>query len=680
MFSRFLPLLVIASLVTCIPFASAQVASDTLDQVVITAYRYENPSINIPASISLYTEADQRRLNPRSMAEALIGVPGVWMQKTNHGGGSPFVRGLTGNQTLLLIDGIRMNNSTYRYGPNQYLNTFDPLIIGQVEVLRGAASVQYGSDALGGAVHILTKGLALTDTSSWGGRLYGKFMADEGFSETMELSTRGEVEFSSDRLAFRLGASWKDFGNLIVGGDSLQIFSSYQEQDWDAKALIQLSKNQQLTLAHQRVNQEDVGRFDQVVQRGREFFFFDPQRRSLSYARWKMEQDHPWLKQLQATLSFQNSLEGRRQKRQGESTISREQDQVETWGFSLELQSRPLPQWTILSGLEYYGDHIQSEASTEEEDTGVRTARRGLYPDGANAHNYAVFSLHTWETQNWVFSGGLRLNGVSLLAEDGEFGDLNLAPWALVGNVGALYKIQGKQRIFASFNTGFRAPNINDVSSFGSFDSGIEVPNDDLAPERTQTWELGYKAQTAVFSAHLALFHTQLRNLITRVPTSFRGSELYNGEPVFHKENVDKATIQGIEGQFQLPFPQGKIFTHLNYTYGEDSDGGPLRRIPPLNGRTGVSYHWGDSPFSIRGECLYASKQDRLSGGDIRDHRIPDGGTPGWAVVNLYGSWETPTFDIHLGLQNLTDKLYRMHGSGVDAYGRSLWIQLAYSW
>ena len=79
------------------------------------------------------------------------------MQKTNHGGGSPFIRGLVGNQVLVLIDGIRLNNATFRYGPNQYLNTIDSWQIERIEVMRGSGSIQYGSDALGGVVNIISR-------------------------------------------------------------------------------------------------------------------------------------------------------------------------------------------------------------------------------------------------------------------------------------------------------------------------------------------------------------------------------------------------------------------------------------------------------------------------------------------------------------------------------------------
>ena len=661
-------------------YLSAQELIDTLDQVVITAQRFETNSLDIPATLSVYSQEIHRDLNPRSMAEALMGVPGVWIQKTNHGGGSPFIRGLTGNQTLLLLDGIRLNNSTYRYGPNQYLNTVDPLTLGRVEVFRGSASVQYGSDALGGAVHILSESLEFTDSFKVGGRIYGKLMADDGFTERMEATSRGEVEISSNQFALRLGGSLKDFGNLIVGGDSLQAFSSYQEQDYDAKALIQLSQTQQLTLMHQRVNQEDVGRFDQVFQRGREFFFFDPQRRTLSYINWKIENSSPWIRQIQTRISYQTSLEERRQKRIGIDEVSREKDEVRTWGVSVELLSEPRPQWTILSGIEYYGDRINSKSSTENLQTGQIIEQRGLYPNDARAFNYALFSLHTWRVEKWKISGGLRLNGITLDAEDEEFGDLALSPWALVGNLGLGYRLSLQHRLFASFNTGFRAPNINDISSFGSFDSGIEVPNDNLASERSLSWELGYKALTPRYRAQVALYHTQLRDLIIRVPTTFRGSQTYQGEPVFQKENVDKALIQGIEGQFDVFLPHGSLYTYLTLTTGEDEEGNPLRRIPPLNGKLGITHQILKNKGSLRAEFLYAGKQDRLSGGDERDHRIPEGGTPGWAIANIYGSYTLHPFTFHLGLQNLTDELYRMHGSGVDGYGRSLWIQLAYAW
>ncbi len=126
--------------------------SQTLGEVVITANRYGSLQIKTPEAIRVIDNKSIQNFQIRTAPEVLQITPGVFVQKTNHGGGSPFLRGLTGNQTLLLVDGIRLSNATVRYGPNQYFNTIDVFSIEKIEVLRGGGSVQYGSDAIGGTI------------------------------------------------------------------------------------------------------------------------------------------------------------------------------------------------------------------------------------------------------------------------------------------------------------------------------------------------------------------------------------------------------------------------------------------------------------------------------------------------------------------------------------------------
>ena len=127
-----------------------------MDEVTIIAQRNEQKVFNTMGSVTVLNAKNLKNYQYRSTPETLFGANGVFVQKTNHGGGSPFLRGLTGNQTLILIDGIRLNNSTFRYGPNQYLNTIDPFLIQNIEIYKGGGSVQYGSDALGGTLQINT--------------------------------------------------------------------------------------------------------------------------------------------------------------------------------------------------------------------------------------------------------------------------------------------------------------------------------------------------------------------------------------------------------------------------------------------------------------------------------------------------------------------------------------------
>ena len=94
-----------------------------------------------------------------------------------------------------------------------------------------------------------------------------------------------------------------------------------------------------------------------------------------------------------------------------------------------------------------------------------------------------------------------------------------------------------------------------------------------------------------------------------------------------------------------------------------------MRRIPPLFGRVGLQY--ARSRFRCTLESLFAGRQDRLAAGDISDNRIPAGGTPGWAVVNIYGECTWKKLILRAGLWNLSDEDYRYHGSGINSPGRS---------
>jgi hemoglobin/transferrin/lactoferrin receptor protein len=158
---------------------------------VVTASRHPQRRIDAPRSVSIITAAELRRRNYRTVPEALNDVAGVLVQETNYGGGSPIIRGLVGNQILLLLDGVRLNNAIYRLGPNQYLNLIDIGQVEQIEVVRGNGSVLYGSDALGGVVNIITKSRNLA-TSPRG----LQFTTDARLSSA-DRGAAGRLEFSA---------------------------------------------------------------------------------------------------------------------------------------------------------------------------------------------------------------------------------------------------------------------------------------------------------------------------------------------------------------------------------------------------------------------------------------------------------------------------------------------------
>jgi hemoglobin/transferrin/lactoferrin receptor protein len=148
-----LPLLILST------FTLAAEPKKTADipEVIITATRSENLAASVPAVVKTLDKKQMEERLVRTFPEALVETPGVMIQKTANGQGSPFIRGFTGFRNLMLIDGIRFNNSTFREGPNQYWNTIDPYALDRVEVLPSQGGTLYGSDAVGGTVNAFTK-------------------------------------------------------------------------------------------------------------------------------------------------------------------------------------------------------------------------------------------------------------------------------------------------------------------------------------------------------------------------------------------------------------------------------------------------------------------------------------------------------------------------------------------
>lgn len=642
--------------------------------VVITAQRSETNSFDRAESIGYLSKSQLNVLSPMSAPEALANIAGVWMQKTNHGSGSPFIRGLTGYQTLLLVDGVRMNNSTYRSGPNQYLNTIDPLMIGHVEVLRGSGSVQYGSDAIGGAIQIFSSDPAFSDDGvRVTGDIYGKY-----WSSDMEMTGRGQINAASTNFAVLGGFTYKNLGDVKTGAEPGTIQpTGYDEYSMDFKAIYRFKNKHQLIAAFQHLNQMDVPLNHKIVTGEYERYHFNPQQRDLGYLRMVSFYNHKLMSEVRTTLSYQNSLEVREKQKTGSDVLIMEEDQIHTTGINIDVVSKFTNRWSATSGMEYYHDLVHSSAVSTNLDSQTETNQRGLYPNGSTYDNLAIFSLHEYASPRFNVSGGIRYNFIKLQVLDTLFGNTSITPDALVGSMGLIYKLTSKHHLVANLNSAFRAPNINDVSSFGIADFRYEVPSYDLKPETSLNKEIGYKFRSGKASGALHLFHQNLNDLIANVPSDYNGIDSLDGYKIYKRENVKSAIIYGGEAELELKL-NSRItsFGNLSYTYGQNlSDNEPLRRIPPLFGRIGLRGYF-ESGFIFMGECLMAGEQVRLASGDISDDRIADGGTPGWVVFNLYGGYQIKCFSINASMQNIFDEAFRIHGSGIDGIGRSLWILL----
>ncbi|HQS24881.1 MAG: hypothetical protein B7Y11_07580 [Sphingobacteriia bacterium 24-36-13] len=638
-----------------------------LKEVSVTATRKNQLSLLSPYSVSKLSLQNIDQFQSRTTPEALIGNAGVFVQKTNHGGGSPFVRSLTGNQNLLMIDGIRLNNATYRYGPNQYFNTIDLFSVESIEVARGTGSVQYGSDAMGGVVQVFTKSLAFTNKPKWSGNFIGRLLSNDA-----EYTGRGELGYSSAKMTFQIGYTARKFGDL-PGGDSIGIQqpSGYKENAIDLKFKWKLNSQWLLTAAHQQLRQSNVPLYHRVALENFAYYQFDPQERQLSYLKMEGKFSSPILSTISFTASSQLNKEKRTYFRNGNTNRFIEEDQVKTIGLTTDVFSVINKNWSANSGIEFYSDKVNSSKQQIAIASGTILNQRGLYPNGARMQNLSLYSLHHLALGKFNLEAGVRYNALQI-----EVDTALVKPSSFVMNAALLYQLNKNQSIYASYSTGYRAPNIDDMGTLGLVDFRYEVPAYGLEPEKSYNTEIGYKVQTKSVKFAIAFYYMHLTNIINRVQVPGQQIGGYN---VYIKENNQESYIKGIEYDLQFTIAKNLfISSNGSYSFGQNtSRGEPMRRIPPMNGRTFLE--WKPSKLQYTLEYIYASKQSRLAQGDKDDNRIPIGGTPGFGVMNIHVATGLWGIKMRTGIANIFNADYRMHGSGINGMGRNLYISAQFS-
>jgi outer membrane receptor protein involved in Fe transport len=170
-----------------------------------------------------------------------------------------------------------------------------------------------------------------------------------------------------------------------------------------------------------------------------------------------------------------------------------------------------------------------------------------------------------------------------------------------------------------------------------------------------------------------------------RITSVLTGDSTAEGRDIVQSVNAADSTIRGFEGGAGFDIGNAiSVDAVVNYTWAEQRVSGLAAeagdRIPPLSGRLNVSYDAG-GVFRVDAWLRFAGEQDRLSARDVRDIRIDPNGTSGWGIAGLRGSWYFPAdWQFTAGIDNIFDKRYRAHGSGLDAPGRNLMVSLRKTW
>lgn len=635
-----------------------------LDSIIVKSRMLQKNKLNLPYSLVQKNTEAIKLGNYRTTPEALMGSSGVFVQKTNHGGGSAFIRGLTGNQTLLLLDGVRINNATFRYGPNQYLNNIDLYTINQIEVYKGTGSVEYGSDAIGGVIHLHSYMPSYNQQRKWSSSTLLKYIG-----QNMEKTARTTVQYAQKNFAIQSGITLRDFGDLVGGKNvGIQSPSGYGETGINTIAKIALNKAGEMTISSRFFIQKDVPIYHKVLLESFKVNKIAKQARNIHSIQWEKNLSSKYLSKIKVIQSLQYSNEARESNKLNNVIYRYERDQVNSNVTSVDLFANPTKNWQINSGIDYNLDKIASELIDKNLNTEISVNKRGLYPNNSSYKSFSVFNLHKIELQKWHIEAGVRWNKFGIQLSDTSIGNVNIKPSALVGNGGVSYQINTSNLVYASLSSGYRAPNIDDMGTLGIVDFRYELPTNNLAPEKSLHYELGYKLNTKMVQFDLSGFYLKLKDIITRQKVT---GSIINGYQVYSKQNSEASFIKGFETNLALQFNiQFRWSSNLTYTYGQnETKNEPMRRIPPLFGQQELT--WKKNKTQILVQHLFAGKQDRLAQGDKDDNRIGINGTPNWNVFNISMNQQINNVFIQLGGINLLNEKYKTHGSGIYAMGRT---------
>jgi outer membrane receptor protein involved in Fe transport len=648
---------------------------------------------------------------PQDGTELIGAMPGAMLQRTNRGAGAPVLRGLIGPSNLVLVDGVRLNLSTFRTGPNQYTSLIDPMALESVEVLLGPGSVLYGSDAIGGVIHYRTRALPRRD--GFGGRAMSRF-ASADLSTELALDAEGRA----GGLAGWVGGSIRRHDILRSGGGASVPRSDFLQGDWRAKTRFKVGNYMDVTMGYLATHLEGATRIDRVHTGDLRVY---TNRDQLAYLTASKRWMGDGLKRVEATVSYHGLLEiierntcdvsqdvgvavaAKRCLDDDPAFITRKrryEDDVDAMGVSL------------ISGARWYGGRMRATLGIDArhervasflEDGWKKTAfaferaDRGNFSDGST---YSAFDAYvSMEGRPWVVEGkaelvvrgGARMSHVQAFAPSVPgLGDVTFEADSPVFDAGARLLVAHKLALFGSWSQGFRAPNLQETTVLGNTGTNFEIPNDELGPERSTTREIGARYMSGGLRLHAAWFVTDISDAITREDATFDGQEIYDGAPVVRRVNADQAHYEGYELALRTGRWKGLAgFGRLAWIQGtvrpaqKDAETEPARRVPPLMGAAGLRWRSDWKSLELSAWVEAAGAQTELSPGDRKDLRICENpealgttlgdacaGTPAWTTLHASARIRPmKDLDTALTVKNALDAAYRVHGSGFDAAG-----------
>jgi outer membrane receptor protein involved in Fe transport len=523
---------------------------------------------DVATQVNVVNERKILERAPEVVAQVVDEETGVNLQRTSPSLSAVFVRGLTGRNVAVFVDGVRYTTSAQRGGVGTFFSLIEPSGLETVEILRGPNSSQYGSDVHGGVVNFIsqaprygstdgefhghtnlfytsaTNGFGGNTLVSYGRRKYG-FLLNVNGRRISTLRPADGLDYHAAVTRF-LGLPSDVFGTRLPG-------TGFTQYGGLLRANFNLDDNTQLLFSYARNQQDNGKRYDQLLGGdGNNIAELRNLMTDTFYAR--LFRQNLWIFD---NGSFTVSYNGQREERinqggQGNpaGTIANQRERTNVLGFNFYLDKQIGDDNTLLFGADVYRDKINAPAFTFNPATGITENSRPRIPNGARYLSYGFFAQDNYTVipDRLRLSGAIRYsvasyesraansapgpNGAPLFPDDSARFD------AFSGRFGGVVTVVGGFDIAAKYTRGFRAPNTTDLGVIGLVGTGFEVdattaaarggfigttalpdavstgiPITRLGPESSDSFDLSFRYTSNRFSAELTGFTTKLNDV-----------------------------------------------------------------------------------------------------------------------------------------------------------------------
>ena len=674
-----------------------------IDEVVVYG-RKEVSQQELPYQIATIKARDIAATQSQTSADALAYHGGVYVQKSQMGGGSPLIRGFEANRVLLVIDGVRLNNAIFRSGHLQNAITIDQAILEKMDVIFGPNSLMYGSDALGGVVHFITRSPKLSFEDG--------IRSELGYSlrhatANNEKSVHADISIGSRKFGSLTSISFSKFGDLKTGNHrdirfpdfgkrftyqsnlygvdnsgedievqnkdpNIQVGTGYHQADVTQKFLLVPNEFHRLTANIHYSTSSDVPRYDNLTERSNGGFkwgewAYGPQNRFLGSIDYRNLKANIVWDDIAIITAIQKIKEDRITRRWQAPERSFQNENVTV--YSLTADASKYVTKNKSSRIEYGFDiqinELQSSAVNVDLSSGrIIPNQLTRYASGGN--NYSSLGGYITLTgatarQRLHYNTGVRFSTINYNLNykitdpvdwpSSFYNGINGNNSALTWSMGGTWQGESGWNIRSMISTAFRSPNIDDLAKIRINNDEITFPNLDLSPEKSINLELTLaKEFRNKMKVTCTAFYTNLSDAIVRKKgLGPSGESLWftQGDTlnIVTNQNAEKAFIYGFNANFLYFWGSSmSVKGSLNYTKGrerlDNDETAPFAHIPPLYGQ--VSFNYKKTNWNINGSWRFnGMKPANEYGGSVDNLDLATPiGALRWSTFNLYSSYD----------------------------------------